>query len=61
MERDLDNYKSTVVAFNMWIYRRLLKIAWTEKITNEDVLRRMGKGRAIVRQFKTRKLQYYKA
>ena len=27
-----------------------------EKITNEEVLRRMGTGRGIVRQFKTRKL-----
>ena len=36
----------------------VLKIAWTDKITNEEVLRRMGTGREIVRQFKTRKLQY---
>ena len=33
-------------------------ISWTEKISNEEVLRRMGTGREIVRQFKTRKLQY---
>ena len=36
----------------------VLKISWTEKITKEDVLRRMGTGREIVKQFKTRKLQY---
>ena len=42
----------------MWVYRRVLKISWTEKITNEEVLRRMGTGREIVRQFKTRKLKY---
>ena len=36
----------------------VLKISWTEKITDEEVLRRMGTGREIVRQFKTRKLQY---
>ncbi len=45
-------------AFEMWVYRRVLKISWTEKITNEQVPRRMGTGRDIVRQFKTRKLQY---
>ena len=43
---------------------RVLKIPWTEKITNEEVLRMMGTCREIVRQFKTRKLQhlrtYYK-
>ena len=44
--------------FEVWIYRRVLKISWTEKITNEEVSRMMGTGRYIVRQFKTRKLQY---
>ena len=69
--RDMDNYKIYVVhadlmsfrcvdieniidAFYMWV----LKISWTENITNEEVLRRMGTGREIVRQFKTSKLQY---
>ena len=42
----------------MWVCRGVLKISWTEKITNEEVLRRMGTGTEIVRQFKTRKLQY---
>ena len=49
---------SRLDAFEMWVYRRVLKISWTEKIANEDVLRRMETGREIVRQFKTRKLQY---
>ena len=50
---------SRLDAFVMWIYRRVLQISWTENITNEEELRRMGTGREIVRQFKTRKLQYY--
>ena len=53
--------KSLFQTWCLWdvdIYRRVLKIPWTEKITNEEVLRRMGTGREIVRQFKTRKLQY---
>ena len=49
---------SRLDTFEMWVYRRVLKISWTENITNEEVLRRMGTGREIVRQFKTRKLQY---
>ena len=49
---------SRLDAFEMWVYRRVLKISWTEKITNQEVLIRMGTGREIVRQFKTRKLQY---
>ena len=43
--RDMDNYKISVVqmcAFEMWVYRRVLKISWTEKITNDEALRRMG-------------------
>ena len=32
-------------AFEMWVYRRVLNISWTEKIDNEEVMRRMGTGR----------------
>ena len=49
---------SRLDAFDMWVYRRVLKISWTEKVTNEEVLRRIGTGREILIQFKTRKLQY---
>ena len=49
---------SRLDAFQMWVYRRVLKISWMETITNEEVLRMMGTCREIVRQFKTRKLQY---
>ena len=38
---------SRLDAFEMWIYRRVLKISWTENITNEEVLRRMGTGSEI--------------
>ena len=40
---------SRLHAFEMWVYRRVLKISWTEKITNEAVLRRVGTGRERVR------------
>ena len=53
-----DQIKSILDVFEMLVYRRVLKISWTEKFTNEEVLRRMGTGREIVRQFKTRNLQY---
>ena len=49
---------SRLDACEMKVYRIVLKISWTEKVTNEAVLRRMGTGRETVRQFKTRKLQY---
>jgi hypothetical protein len=45
-------------AFEMWLYRRILKIPWTDRVTNVEVLNRMGKDREILRSIKTRKLQY---
>ena len=36
---------SRLDAFQMWVYSRVFKISWTEKITNEEVLRKMGTGR----------------
>ena len=29
-------------AYEMWVYRRLLKIRWTDRVSNEEVLRRMN-------------------
>jgi hypothetical protein len=31
----------------MWCYKRMMKIKWTERITDEEVLRRMGEKRNI--------------
>uniref|UniRef100_A0A8D8Q4X5 Craniofacial development protein 2 n=1 Tax=Cacopsylla melanoneura TaxID=428564 RepID=A0A8D8Q4X5_9HEMI len=47
-----------IEAFEMWMYRRILRISWTEHITNEEVLRRMGKKRELMSIVKIRKLQY---
>ena len=41
------------------IYRRVLKISWTDKIANEEIMRRIGTGREIVQQlFLTKKIQF---
>lgn len=45
-------------AFEMWLYRRILRIPWTDRVTNEEVLRRMKKNREILTTIKARKLQY---
>ena len=45
-------------SFEMWCYRRMLKIAWTQKKTNTEVLREMGKECEMVNTIKMRKLQY---
>jgi len=37
-----------IEAFEIWGWRRMEKICWTEKITNEEVLRREGKARTMI-------------
>ena len=45
-------------AFEMWIYRRLLKISWTDRISNEEVLRRVEQTRTLFTTVKRRKVAY---
>lgn len=45
-------------AFELWLYRRILKISWTQRITNIEVLRRMNKETELLNTVKCRKLQY---
>ena len=45
-------------AFEMWTYRRVLKIPWTARISNEEVLRRLGKERELLGTIKMRKTTY---
>jgi hypothetical protein len=42
-------------ALEMWIWRRMEKISWTEKITNEEVLRRVGVERQLLNMLRNRK------
>jgi hypothetical protein len=45
-------------AFEMWLNRRMLKISWTDRITNQMVLERMGKQKELLTIIKARKLEY---
>lgn len=45
-------------AFEMWLYRRMLKIPWTAHTTNKEVLERIKKKQEIVYTIKCRKLEY---
>ena len=38
----------------MWIWRRMERVKWTDKIKNEVVLERMGEGRIILELIKKR-------
>ena len=41
-------------AFEMWIWRRILKIRWTEHKTNEDVLKTVDEERTLVNTIRRR-------
>ena len=48
-----------IEAFEMWCYRRILKIPWTDRVTNEDVLRSVSKERELLKIIKVRKTSYF--
>lgn len=46
-------------AFKLCLHRKILNTLWTEKVTNFEVLRRMGKEKELFITVKCRKLQYW--
>ena len=45
-------------ATEMWIWRRILKVSWTERKTNEDILRTMGTTRQLMTSIRKRQLEF---
>jgi len=43
------NEERVINAFEMWSWRRMLKIKWTERITNDDVFQRAKRERLILK------------
>ena len=41
--------------FEMWCWRRIEKISWTDRVRNEEVLLRVKEGRNVLRTVKGRK------
>ncbi|GFS22745.1 endonuclease-reverse transcriptase [Elysia marginata] len=48
-----------IEAFEMWIYRRLAKISWKDKKTNQELWEHLGTRRELVNTIKTRKIKYF--
>ena len=47
-------------SFEMWMYRKMLKISYTSHTTNEEVLKRVNeKGLSLEKKIKMRKTQYF--
>ena len=47
-----------VEAMEMWCYRRTLRLSWTKKVTNEEVLKRIGKERTLMKRIRKRQLEF---
>jgi hypothetical protein len=45
-------------SFEMWCWRRMEKISWTDRVINEDVLHRVKEERNIVHTIKRRKANW---
>ena len=52
--RDVD-VDRRLKAFEMWIWRRMEKISWLDKVTKEEVLRRVNEDRQILNSIWLRK------
>lgn len=46
-------------SFEIWCYRRMLRISWTDRLTNEEVLSLLNKDRELIRLIKIRKTSYF--
>lgn len=44
-------------SFEMWCYRRIMRIKWVDKVTNEEVLRRIGEGRELWKSIRKRRME----
>ena len=43
----------------MWIFKRLARVSYKDRVTNEEVLRRLGVERGLLSQIRTHKLSYF--
>lgn len=48
-----------IQAFEMWVFRRLLRISWRDRVRNEEVLERLNTERYLLLTIKKRKLLYF--
>ena len=50
--------KAKLSAAEMWFYRRMLRISWRDRVTNEDVLVRIGMQRSLIREIRKRQMNF---
>ena len=42
----------------MWFYRRMLRVSWRDRVTNEEVLRRVGQQRTLLAELRKRQMNF---
>ena len=47
-----------IAAAEMWFFRRILKVSWTERVSNDEVLRRAGVERSLLKSIRKRQLEF---
>ena len=48
-----------IAAFEMWIYRKVIKVSWTDGVTNHNVLERANAKRKLLAAIQTRNMKYF--
>ena len=46
-------------AFEMWCYRKLLRVSWTEKRTNKWILEKIGSDLILLKNIAERKMKFF--
>ena len=47
-----------ISAAEMWFYRRMLKVSWTKRVTNTEILRRVGNPDRLLDVIRSRQLKF---
>ncbi|XP_071853762.1 uncharacterized protein [Apostichopus japonicus] len=50
--------ENKIEAFEMWLYRKMLKVSYKDRMSNEEVLNRVSEERKLLSELKNRKMQY---
>ena len=50
--------RDRIEALEMWIWRRMEKISWMDKVTNEDVLKKVNESKNMLNVIRQRKCKW---
>lgn len=56
MNKDLED---RIAALEMWLYRKMGRISWKQKLTNNAVMEKLGVKRELLTEIKIRQMKYF--